>query len=99
MAEHDAVELQVLLGLEAASPNIPEFAGRAKVFAKFVKHHAEEEGKTMFAMTRKLFSVEERAELDDQYTRWQDSPQMSKALAEALKNAAAGLRATPAPPS
>lgn len=53
----------------------------------------------MFAMARKLFNADERAELDEQYARWKDSPQLSKALAEASKNAAAALRANPAPPA
>ncbi len=95
--EHRAVELRVLPDLEAASPTSPEFAGRAKVLGEFVEHHAKEEEKTMFAMARKLFSAEERADLDAQYAQWKASPQLNEALAQASEKAAAALRANPPP--
>ena len=95
--EHRAVELRVLPDLEAANPTSTEFAGRAKVLSEFVEHHAEEEEKTMFSMARKLFSAEERADLDAQYAQWKASPQVDEALAQASEKAAAALRANPPP--
>lgn len=95
--EHRAVELRVLPDLEAASPTSTEFTGRAKVLSEFVEHHAEEEEKTMFAMARKLFTAEERAELDSQYASWKDSPEAKAALAEAAEKMASALNANPPP--
>ena len=95
--EHRAIELRVLPDLEAASPTSTEFSGRAKVLGEFVEHHAKEEEKTMFAMARKLFSAEERADLDSQYAQWKSSPQVAEALAKASDQAAAALRANPPP--
>ena len=95
--EHRAVELRVLPDLEAASPTSTEFAGRASVLGELVKHHAEEEEKTMFGMARKLFSAAELADLDARYAEWKASPQLDEALAEAAAKAAAALRANPPP--
>lgn len=79
--EHRAVELTVIPDLHAADTDTPEFAGRAKVFAEFVDHHAKEEEKTMFKMARKLFSADERARLDEQYEAWKKSPAAGSAVA------------------
>ncbi len=79
--EHRAVERTVIPDVHAADTDTPEFAGRAKVFAEFVDHHAKEEEKTMFKMARKLFSTEERARLDEQYEAWKKSPAAGSALA------------------
>lgn len=95
--EHRAVELRVLPDLEVANPTSTEFAGRAKVLGEFVEHHAKEEEKTMFAMARKLFTAEERADLDAQYSQWKSSPQVTEAVAQASEKAAAALRANPPP--
>lgn len=95
--EHRAVELRVLPDLEAAKPTSTQFAGRAKVLAEFVEHHAKEEENTMFAMARMLFSAEELADFDDMYSTWKSSPEGSKAVAAALERSAAAGRANPAP--
>lgn len=95
--EHRAVELRVLPDLESASPTSTEFAGRAKVLGEFVVHHAKEEEKTMFAMAKKLFSAEELAKFDDDYSRWKKSAEGRKAVGEALDKAAAAARTNPAP--
>lgn len=95
LAEHHAVENSVIPEVHAADPGSPEFAGRAKVFAEFVDHHAKEEEKTMFKMARELFSAEERAQLDEQYEAWKNSPAAAEALmAEKAKSSASpSLRA------
>ena len=95
--EHRAVELRVLPDLEAASPTSPEFAGRAKVLGEFVEHHAKEEEKTMFAMARKLFSAEERADFDRHYKEWKSSSEAQTALVQAAEKASAALRTNPPP--
>ncbi|GAA4863206.1 hemerythrin domain-containing protein [Luteimonas vadosa] len=89
--EHRAVEHTVLPDLHAAGIDTPQFAGRAKVFAEFVDHHAREEEKTMFKMARKLFSGDERALLDEQYEAWKKSPACESAVA--AEKARAGLKA------
>lgn len=71
--EHRAVENTVIPDVHAADVDTPEFAGRVKVFGEFVDHHATEEEKTMFKMARQLFSVEERAQLDEEYETWKQS--------------------------
>lgn len=71
--EHRAVELTVLPDLMSKPTDTPEFAGSAKVLGEFVDHHASEEESTMFKMARKMFSAEERAELDEQYEQWKGS--------------------------
>lgn len=95
--EHRAVELSVLPDLQAASPTSTEFAGRANVLGEFVEHHAGEEEKTMFKMARKLFTAEERADMDVQYEQWKVSPAATKAVEEALKKAAAAAKTNPPP--
>lgn len=89
--EHRAVELTVLPDLKAAETDTPQFAGRAKVLGEFVDHHASEEEKTMFAMARKLFSTQERAQMDEQYEIWKASPDAIAAMATA--QAKAGMKA------
>jgi hemerythrin-like domain-containing protein len=71
--EHRAVELTVLPDLMSKPTDTPGFAGSAKVLGEFVDHHASEEESTMFKMARKLFTAEERAELDVQYEEWKGS--------------------------
>lgn len=71
--EHRAVELTVLPDLHASSKDTRQFAGSAKVLGEFVKHHAREEEKEMFASARKLFSAAELAALDEKYLEWKDS--------------------------
>lgn len=70
VAEHRAVERQVIPDVLEADLTSPEFAGRSKVFGEFVEHHAKEEEKTMFKMARQLFSAEELASLDEDYANW-----------------------------
>ena len=80
VAEHHAVENSVMPEVHAADPGTPEFAGRVKVFGELIDHHAKEEEKTMFRMARELFSAEERAQLDEQYEAWKNSPEAEKVL-------------------
>lgn len=80
LAEHHAVENSVMPEVHAADPGSPEFAGRAKVFGELIDHHAKEEERTMFKMVRELFSLEERAQLDEQYEAWKASPEAEKVL-------------------
>jgi hemerythrin-like domain-containing protein len=81
LAEHHAVENSVIPEVHAADTDSPEFAGRAKVFAEFVDHHAKEEEKTMFKMAREMFSAEERAQMDEDYETWKHSPAAENVLA------------------
>ena len=78
--EHRAVEMTVLPDLKSAQTDTPEFAGRAKVLGEFVDHHAKEEETTMFKMARKMFSAQERAEMDEQYESWKTSPAAQAAI-------------------
>ena len=90
--EHRAVEKTVMPDVDAADVTTPEFAGRVKVFGEMIDHHATEEEQTMFKMARKLFSAEERAELDQAYEDWKASPAGQAAVAAAsLEN---GVKAT-----
>ena len=73
LAEHHAVETSVIPDVHAADPGTPEFAGRTKVFGEFIDHHAKEEEKTMFKMAREMFSLEERAQLDEENETWKQS--------------------------
>lgn len=79
--EHRAVESVVMPDVHASPIDTPEFAGRAKVFGEMIEHHAKEEEKTMFRMAREMFSVEERAQLDEQYEAWKRSPASDTAIA------------------
>ena len=81
--EHRAVEKIVMPDVDAADFTTPEFAGRVKVFGEMIDHHATEEEQTMFKMVRKLFSAEERAELDRAYEEWKGSPAGAAAIAAA----------------
>jgi hemerythrin-like domain-containing protein len=90
--EHKAVEQTVIPDVEAADTGTPEFAGRAKVFAEFIEHHAKEEETTMFKMARKMFDAQERADFDVQYEEWKQSPAAANAIAGA--EAKAALKAT-----
>lgn len=83
LQEHRAVEETVMPDVHAADVNTPEFAGRSKVFAEQIDHHAKEEEKTMFKMARELFTAEERAEMDVQYEEWKKSPATMALLAGA----------------
>lgn len=89
--EHRAVELTVLPDLKSKPTDTPEFAGSAKVLGEFVDHHASEEESTMFKMARKLFSAEERAELDIEYEEWKKSPAAAAVVGGAL--AKSGIKA------
>ncbi len=73
LAEHHAVENSVIPEVHAAEPGTPEFAGRTKVFGELIDHHATEEETTMFKMAKKLFSTDERAQLDEDYENWKQS--------------------------
>jgi len=81
LAEHHAVENSVIPEVNAAELDTPEFAGRAKVFGEQIDHHATEEEKTMFTMARKLFSAQERAQLDEDYESWKGSDAAASLLA------------------
>ena len=78
-----AQQFSVMPDVHAAEVNTPEFAGRSKVFAEQIDHHAKEEEKTMFKMARELFTAEERAEMDVQYEEWKKSPATMALLAGA----------------
>jgi hemerythrin-like domain-containing protein len=81
--EHRAVELTVLPDLKGQSVETPAFAGSAKVLGELVDHHASEEEKTMFKLARKLFSAQERAQLDEEYEEWKASPAAAVIVAQA----------------
>ena len=81
--EHAAVEKTVIPEVKASDVGTPEFAGRAKVFAEFIDHHAKEEEKTMFKQARQLFSAEELVALDEAYAQWKESPAGQSAVAAA----------------
>ena len=68
--EHRALENSVLPDLKKAKPDSRQFAGSAKVLMEFVEHHAKEEEGGIFASMRKLYSDEERSELDKSYKAW-----------------------------
>ena len=88
--EQAAVEETVMPNVKASDVATPEFAGRAKVFAEFVDHHAKEEEKTMFSMAREMFSADELEQFDAEYAAWKESPAAANALAAA--QAKAGLK-------
>jgi hemerythrin-like domain-containing protein len=81
--EHRAVEQTVMPDVHAADMDTPEFAGRVKVFAEMIDHHAKEEEKTMFKMARELFTAEERASLDEEYETWKQSEDGANLVAAA----------------
>lgn len=91
MEEHRAVEKTVMPDVDAADVSTPLFAGRVKVFGEMIDHHATEEEKTMFKMARKLFSAQERADLDTAYEDWKASPAAESAIAAA--QAETGMKA------
>ena len=88
--EHRAIEETVIPDVHAADVETPEFAGRVKVFAEFVDHHAKEEEKTMFKMARQMFSAEERAKLDEEYEAWKQSDTAANLLV--AEKAKAGVK-------
>lgn len=90
LAEHHAVENSVIPEVHAADFGTPEFAGRSKVFGELIDHHAKEEEDTMFKMARKLFSADERAQLDEDYEAWKASDGAANVLA--AEKAKAGLK-------
>lgn len=90
LAEHHAVENSVIPEVHAADIGTPEFAGRSKVFGELIDHHAKEEEDTMFKMARKLFSAEERAQLDEDYEAWKASDGAAATLA--AEKAKAGIK-------
>lgn len=90
VAEHHAVENSVMPEVHGAEIGSPEFAGRSKVFGEFVDHHAKEEEDTMFKMARKLFSADERAQLDEDYEAWKASDSAANLLA--AEKAKAGIK-------
>ena len=90
LAEHHAVEKSVIPEVHAADPGTPEFAGRTKVFGELIDHHAKEEEKTMFKMARELFTMQERAQLDEDYEAWKQSDAASAVVA--AEKAKAGVK-------
>jgi hemerythrin HHE cation binding domain-containing protein len=71
--EHRAVELTVLPDLHASAKGTRQFAGSVKVLGEFIKHHASEEEREMFASARKLFTRADLADLDEKYDEWKVS--------------------------
>lgn len=97
--EHRAVELAVLPDLHASPPTTRQFAGSVKVLSEFIEHHAEEEEKEMFASARRLFTPEERADLDRQYEEWKASSAAEAIQAQAkIKTAAKAMLRMPKAP-
>ncbi len=92
LLEHSAFEDLVIPAIKEAEPDTPEFAGRAKVLADQVDHHASEEESTMFRMARQLFSAEELAQMDEDYEAWKDSPAADAAFLQTQTKA--GIKAT-----
>lgn len=87
LEEHRAVEMTVLPDLKKADVDSREFAGTAKALADMVEHHAGEEERSIFPAMRKLFSTEERADLDAQYADWKESSVSDLMLIHAKANA------------
>jgi len=83
--EHRAVEMRVIPDVLKADVSTPEFAGRAKVFGELVDHHAKEEEKAMFKMAREVFSVDELAQLDNDYAAWKASAEGQAAVQRAMQ--------------
>jgi len=83
--EHRAVEMRVIPDVLKSERTTPEFAGRVKVFGELIDHHATEEEDTMFKMARKVFSAEELAQLDEDYTGWKASAQGKQIVEKAMK--------------
>ena len=81
--EHRAVEQTVMPDVHASPVETPEFAGRVKVFAEMIDHHAKEEEKTMFRMAREMFTAQERAQMDEDYAAWKQSGEGDAAVAAA----------------
>lgn len=71
--EHRAIELTMLPDLRAADVDSRQFAGTAKALADTLDHHAGEEERAIFTAMRKLYSEQERADLDARYATWKDS--------------------------
>ena len=84
--EHRAVEMLVIPDVLKSERTTPEFAGRVKVFGELIDHHATEEEDTMFKMARKVFSADELAQLDDDYTAWKASAQGKQIVETAMKD-------------
>lgn len=87
--EHKAVEQTVMPDVHAVAVTTPEFAGRVKVFAELIDHHAGEEEKTMFKMAREMFSADELAQFDEDYEAWKNSPAAEAAIAAEKSKAGA----------
>lgn len=87
--EHRAVEMRVIPDVLKTEVTTPEFAGRSKVFGELVKHHADEEEKTMFKMAKEVFSADELAQLDADYKAWKASPSGVAAVKKAMQDFAA----------
>jgi len=68
--EHRILDSLVLSDVRLAHPGTRIFAGNAKVFAELVSHHAKKEEMTMFAEARKLFTMEERRQMAEDYMAW-----------------------------
>lgn len=92
--EHRAVEETVIPDVHAVDVTTPAFAGRVKVFAEFIDHHASEEEKTMFKMCRELFSKDELAQFDADYAKWKGD-NADTVVAEEQRKAIAKARLTP----
>ena len=90
--EHRAVEKTVIPDVHAADIGTPQFAGRVKVFGELIDHHARDEENEMFAMTRKLFTAQELAELDEAYEQWKASS--ASTLVSAMAAAKTQVQAT-----
>lgn len=83
--EHRAVEMRVIPDVLKSERTTPEFAGRAKVFGELIDHHASEEESTMFKMARKVFSADELAQLDGDYSAWKSSAEGKRAVSAAMQ--------------
>ncbi|MEJ7808383.1 MAG: hemerythrin domain-containing protein [Telluria sp.] len=90
--EHRAVELTVIPDVNKSDLTTPQFAGRVKVFAEFIDHHAKEEEKTMFKMAREMFSADEREQFDVDYETWKTSSTGKTVVAQAMKEMGARMQ-------
>lgn len=72
--EHRIVEKTVLPDLKGADASSLRFAGTAKVLRTLIDSHSRDEEQHMFAICRRLFTVEERADLALRYEEWKKSP-------------------------
>jgi hypothetical protein len=83
---HRVVELRVIPDLLRSQRTTPEFAGRAKVFAAMVEHHAAAEEVALFACARRAFTDQELRSMDRHYAAWKTSDPARLIVTQAVKD-------------